>query len=171
MHTTNDAFSSHRRPRFHRRPTRAALAAAVLIQSGGCSRPHPVGLIRNTLQTQADAWNDGDIERFMRDYVHSEELTFVSDGDIHRGWNAACERYRTRYPDRSAMGRLTFSELEVRMLGRQAALVVGRWRVDRDVRPVAGRFTLVMEIRAGRWRIVHDHTSTDRDPVPTLPAG
>ncbi|NOT02745.1 MAG: nuclear transport factor 2 family protein [Phycisphaerales bacterium] len=128
---------------------------------------HPSSLIRQSLHDQADAWNHGDIDRFMQDYLKSDELTFVSDGTILRGWGAAYERYRTRYPDRATMGALTFSNLDVRMLNRDSALVLGQWQVARDVRPVGGRFTLVMQRRGGRWVIIHDHTSTSRDDAPS----
>ncbi len=56
------------------------------------------------------------------------------------------------------MGHLTFSELEVTKLDDAAALVLGRWNLDRGD-PVGGVFTLVLCREAGRWVIIHDHTS------------
>ena len=57
------------------------------------------------------------------------------------------------------MGKLSFSDLEVRRLGDTAALVLGRWALERDKEPVEGNFTLVMEQIDGQWLVVHDHTS------------
>ena len=68
------------------------------------------------------------------------------------------DNYYLRYPTREAMGRLTFSELEVTKLGDDAALVLGRWDLDRGD-PVGGVFTLVLRRGSGRWVIIHDHTS------------
>jgi ketosteroid isomerase-like protein len=56
------------------------------------------------------------------------------------------------------MGKLTFSDLEVYPLGRDAAYVLGRWHLDRVAGPIGGNFTLVLRREDG-WRIVHDHTS------------
>ena len=112
------------------------------------------------LERQAQAWNAGDIDAFMVPYWHSPELTFSSGGHVTRGWQATLERYHQRYPTREAMGRLTFSDLEVTKLGPGVALALGRWRLERN-EPIAGAFSLVLRKDAGQWVIVHDHTSTD----------
>ena len=79
-----------------------------------------------------------------------------------RGWRATRDRYRRRYADRASMGKLTFSQLEITPLGDQAALVLGRWRLQRD-EPLAGNFTVVLRKRPDGWKIVHDHTSLDAE--------
>ncbi len=112
------------------------------------------------LTAQDEAWNAGDIEAFMEPYWKSPELTFSTAGKVTRGWQPTLERYRDRYPNREAMGRLSFSDLEIRPLGRKAALVLGRWRLDRQ-EPIQGNFTLVMRRDHRRWVIIHDHTSRD----------
>jgi len=114
--------------------------------------------IRGVLDQQADAWNRGDIETFMDTYLRSPELTFSSGGQVSRGWERTLQNYRRRYPTREAMGHLTFSDLEITELGQDAALVLGKWALDRD-EPVGGVFTLVLRREAGRWVIIHDHTS------------
>lgn len=114
------------------------------------------------LDIQATAWNEGDIERFMQAYWNSPQLTFSSGGRVERGWLATRDRYRTRYPDRKTMGNLTFSELEVLRLGASSAMVLGKWRLDRD-EPLQGNFTLVWRKFESGWLIVHDHTSTLAD--------
>ena len=117
--------------------------------------------IQSTLDAQAAAWNEGDIERFMEPYWHSPDLTFSSGGKVTRGWQDTLNRYKARYPTRSDMGRLRFSELEMTQIAPHAALVLGRWHLDRK-EPVGGSFSLVLRKDAGRWVIIHDHTSTDR---------
>ena len=135
-----------------------------LVLACGCASSRSIAsaksAIVSVLDVQARAWNRGDVDGFMRHYWKSTRLTFSSGGTVTRGWQATIEGYRNRYPDRNAMGRLTFSELEVRPLGQHAALVLGRWHLDRD-QPVGGIFSLVFQKKAGRWVIVHDHTSRD----------
>ncbi len=120
----------------------------------------PQAVIVAMLQAQADHWNVGDVDAFMRSYWQSPRLCFVSSSGVTRGWQATRERYRRRYPTREAMGRLSFSDLEVRMLAPHAALVVGRWDLARE-HPIGGRFTLIVRKIDNRWVIVHDHTSQD----------
>ena len=57
------------------------------------------------------------------------------------------------------MGTLTFSDLEITPLGRDAAIALGRWKLKRSKDEPHGRFTLIFRRRAEGWRIVHDHTS------------
>ena len=135
----------------------------------GCAAPGSPALPRHDkelrrqeitalLHQQAAAWNEGDIERFMASYWPSPQLTFSSGGRVTRGWQSTLDGYRKRYPTREAMGRLTFSELEVTPLGDTTALVLGRWELDR-AEPVGGIFTLVLRKDARGWQIIHDHTS------------
>ncbi|MFO0838408.1 MAG: DUF4440 domain-containing protein [Phycisphaerae bacterium] len=125
---------------------------------------------RATLERQADAWNRGDIDAFMDGYWKSPDLTFSSGGQTRRGWQATLERYRQRYPTRDRMGHLTFSDLEQRSIGDRAALVLGRWRLDRAnesngrSEQLGGNFSLLFEKIRGHWLITHDHTSSDSPP-------
>jgi len=121
------------------------------------------------LDTQAGAWNRGDLESFMVGYWRSPDLVFTSGGRVQRGYAAITLRYREAYPDRSAMGALAFDDLEVRLLRPDAAWVLGRWKLDRtgaDGKPesLGGVFTLVLHRFGDHWRIVHDHTSLAREP-------
>lgn len=120
--------------------------------------------LRSLLSAQAAAWNRGDIEGFMQGYWKSERTTFASSSGILRGWQALLNRYRHSYPDRAAMGRLEFSDLEITPLGPDAALVLGRWGLAREKDSPGGVFTLVARRFPEGWRIVHDHTSAVAPP-------
>lgn len=122
--------------------------------------------IRSLLRRQEAAWNEGDLEGFMRGYARSDTLRFASGGSVRTGWQQALDGYRERYPSRQAMGTLTFSDLDVTLLSGRHALAFGRWQIDRaDGAPSGGLFTLLLQKTAtgdGRaWRIVADHTSSD----------
>jgi ketosteroid isomerase-like protein len=115
--------------------------------------------IRAVLDQQARDWNEGSIERFMQGYAKRDDLRFASGGEVQRGWQPVFDRYLKKYGDRAAMGRLTFSDVEVTMLSTDAALVLGRWRLQRERDEPSGLFTLVFRKQPEGWRIVHDHTS------------
>ena len=115
--------------------------------------------IQAVLNGQQAAWNRGDVEAFLAGYWHSAHLTFSGNSGMTRGWDGVLARYRKNYPDRAAMGELEFSDLEIRFLGPDGALVLGRWHLKREKDDVGGLFTLVWQRFPEGWRIIHDHTS------------
>jgi ketosteroid isomerase-like protein len=119
--------------------------------------------LRKLLTAQAADWNRGDIDAFMQGYWKSEETTFAGTSGISRGWQTVLDHYHKNYPDRATMGHLEFSEIEITPLGNDAALILGRWHLNRDAGPVGGIFTLVARRFPEGWRIIHDHTSTDAE--------
>ena len=116
--------------------------------------------IRMVLDEQEAAWNHGDIDGFMKGYWKSEQTKFVSGSGVNRGWQALLERYKRTYPDRKAMGSLTFSDLEITMLGRDGAVALGHWQLERENDKPGGWFTLVLRKFPEGWRIIQDHTSS-----------
>jgi ketosteroid isomerase-like protein len=111
------------------------------------------------LAAQQNDWNKGDIRAFMTGYWNSQELTFAGTRGFTRGWQPVMARYEKSYADKAAMGLLAFSELEIRQLGPDAILVLGKWHLQRQAGDIDGIFTLVFQKFPEGWRIVHDHTT------------
>ncbi len=122
--------------------------------------------INRVLHSQQEAWNRGDVDAFLVGYWQSPELTFSGTSGVSRGWDGVLARYKKNYPDRAAMGQLDFSGLEFRFLGRDAALVLGKWHLKREQGDIGGVFTLVWQRFPDGWKIIHDHTSAvaSQDP-------
>lgn len=118
------------------------------------------------LNAQRDDWNRGDIRAFMAGYWNSPELTFAGSKGFTHGWEPVLERYEKTYADHAAMGKLDFSELEVRPLGPDAAFVLGHWHLQRQMGDVGSIFTLVLQKFPEGWRIVHDHTTQSPAQTP-----
>jgi ketosteroid isomerase-like protein len=116
--------------------------------------------IRQELDAQAAAWNKGDLKGFMAGYWQSPHLSFYAGKDKTRGWQATLERYQKRYQaEGREMGKLTFSEIDIDLLGPDSAYVRGRWQVVTSKETLGGLFTLIFKKLPEGWRIVHDHTS------------
>lgn len=115
--------------------------------------------IRRVMNIQTAAWNRGDIEGFMDGYWKSENLVFVSGANITKGWQPTLDRYKKSYDSRAKMGALTFSDLEVEVLSKDSAVVLGSWSLQRAGDNPHGKFTLVFRRFKTGWKIVHDHTS------------
>ena len=116
--------------------------------------------ILSVLDRQVEAWNTGDIEAYMQDYLKGDDLRFASGGNVESGWLPTLERYLQRYPDRSAMGRLETENFDVQVLDKDDALVFGSWALIRDKDRPSGLYTLHMKKISGDWVIVSDHTSS-----------
>ncbi|MDQ3744633.1 MAG: DUF4440 domain-containing protein [Acidobacteriota bacterium] len=119
-----------------------------------------VAAVRAVIESQAAAWNRGDVEGYMEGYAKEDSTTFVSGDTVTRGWQTVLERYKARYDTRAKMGTLTFSELEFKPLGPYYIMASGRWQLAREADTPHGRFTLIFRRTGAGWRIVHDHTSS-----------
>jgi uncharacterized protein (TIGR02246 family) len=120
------------------------------------------GEIRTLFKNSEAAWNRGDLPAFASDYEDSPETTFIGREITRGGTRAILERYRRSYPNREAMGRLAFSEIEIRTLAADVALATGKYELKRTVAAggdTSGRFTLVLRKSAAGWKIIHDHSS------------
>lgn len=121
--------------------------------------------IRAVLETQVAAWNRGDIDTFMNGYRNSPNTEFVGAAGVTRGWQSVLNRYRKNYPDRKAMGQLTFSQLEIHVECRDAAYVIGEFHLQRASDHPEGVFSLNFRKFPEGWKIVADHT-TGFAPAP-----
>jgi len=118
--------------------------------------------IRTLLKNSEAARNRGDLAAFASDYEDSPETTFTGREITRGGTQAILERYRRTYPNREAMGKLAFSEIEIRNLAADVALAAGKYELNRTVAAggdTSGRFTLILRKSAARWKIIHDHSS------------
>lgn len=141
----------------------AAVSAASpvgIVQSNSSYDIKAADAIKAVITAQAAAWNRGDLEGYMDGYDRSPNTEFVGGDTITRGWQTVLDRYRKNYSSREKMGALTFSDLEITILSKDAALVLGRWHLKRANDDPHGTFSLLFRKTKAGWRIVHDHTSS-----------
>src|SRR5262249_54543625 len=105
----------------------ATLAAISTNAQQKVTREADRAAIRKILVAQQTAWNQGKLEAFVVGYWQSPELTFSGSDGVQRGYDGVLARYKKSYPDKAAMGQLDFSDLEFHFLGKDVALVLGRW--------------------------------------------
>jgi ketosteroid isomerase-like protein len=117
--------------------------------------------LRKILDDQTAAWNRGDLTGFMQGYWRSPEVTFFSGDTIIKGWEPTLQRYRDKYQSAGKeMGKLSFTEEKIQMLGPDAALVTARWHLAMtDGKKLEGLTTLLCKRLPEGWQIVHDHSS------------
>lgn len=145
-------------------PSAVARADAAAAAAGAADeRATDERAVRETLTRSAEAWNRGDLDGFLDSYEHGAGTTFVTAHEVLHGFDAVRAMYRRHHPahDPKQMGALTFRDLEVKPLGAEWAVAVGRWNLAREAKQggdASGWFTLTLHKSAAGWRIVVDHT-------------
>jgi uncharacterized protein (TIGR02246 family) len=147
---------------------RRAWCVVLVPVAFGCSAPriplgNPPEEIGAMLQRSAADWNHGDLAGFMSDYARDSLTSYMSGGHVQYGWQALYDRYQANYfATGKSRDSLSFDELRVRVLTPDLAYATARFTLSRRDSVVAsGPFTLVLQKQGDRWRILHDHTSSD----------
>jgi ketosteroid isomerase-like protein len=116
--------------------------------------------IRRLLEVIADAYQSGDLAAL--DTIYHEGVTVYEGGRVDRGWIAYRDGHLAREIEGLSERRLSFEDVEIRLAG-STALVTCSYTLTarRDAEEITahGLGTMVFRRFAGRWRLVHSHTS------------
>jgi len=115
--------------------------------------------IEKILHTQSKHWNNGDIDAFMESYWNSPDLQFIGSSGITYGWQKTLKGYKKRYPNKEAMGKLTFEILDMTKRSKKVISMVGKFSLARTIGDLSGHFLLIWQKKKGEWVIVADCTS------------
>ena len=116
--------------------------------------------IRALFESGCAAWNRGDIDGYLADYWHSDELRWVSEGTVRYGFEAIAAGFKARFDSPDNMGRLEVANLDIQLLGESDALAFGAWTQTTRMARRHGVFTVHIKKIDGEWLIVSDHSST-----------
>ena len=110
------------------------------------------------MNTSADDWNRGDLDKFMS--VYDSEATFMT-GTGPVGIVATRENYqKVFFKGDKPIQNLRFEEMVVRPLGNDHALLTGKFVLyGNGMADRMGRYTLVFVKRSTGWKMLHDHSS------------
>lgn len=134
-----------------------AVFVLICLLSNGQSKNEKS--IRQILDIQTTAWNEGNLEKFMIGYWESDSLMFIGKSGITYGWQKTLENYKKGYPDKEAMGKLSFEIIQIKKLSTQYYHVVGKWHLKRTIGDLNGHYTLVFKKIKTNWVIISDHSS------------
>jgi hypothetical protein len=119
-----------------------------------------VSEIHSIMKLQEKAWNDFDIDGFMKYYWNNDSLMFIGNKSITYGWKQTLANYKKNYSSKELMGVLAFTNIKTEVFSKEAASVVGKWQITRpDGTQVGGHYSLLWKRIEGKWVIVRDHTS------------
>ncbi|WP_420577418.1 YybH family protein [Ekhidna sp.] len=115
--------------------------------------------IREVLAQQEECWNAGDLECFMDGYWKSDQLVFIGSKGVTYGWQKTLDNYKKSYPNKAAMGTLTFELINLEPLSDDFWTVIGKWSLKREKDNPNGHFSLIFRRLGNEWVIVSDHSS------------
>ena len=132
-----------------------ASVAALAQTPAQAARP----AITRALADSAAGWNAGDLDRFMAVYKRSPDITYISGGEVVRGFDAIRARYAGRFAGSGDKGRLAIDILDVRPSGPGYVYAIGRYHLHRSAgADLSGITTLLFEHAGTGWLIIADHS-------------
>jgi ketosteroid isomerase-like protein len=115
--------------------------------------------IRKILNDQIAAWNNGNIDEFMKGYWNNDSLMFIGKSGVTYGYQNTLMNYKKHYSNADEMGSLSFDLVKVQRLSPEYYFIVGKWHLKRKVGDVGGHYNLLFRKINGQWVIIADHSS------------
>jgi uncharacterized protein (TIGR02246 family) len=143
---------------------RACVAILVLVLTAACQpqvdEAAEKQAIRAVIARMEAAWNRGDFRGYMEGFANPDVI-FVSRGQFQKDWQGTLDHYIRDYgSSEQTRGKLHFFDIEIEMLGPDAAQLISRYRLDRPEHPQDGINTRLMRKRGGKWVIALNHVSS-----------
>ena len=148
------------------------LVAALLLAAPASASPKTErAAILSVVARMEAAWNRGDFRGYMAGFKYPD-VVFVSGGKFQSGWQGTLDHYVRDYGGSAERrGKLHFYNMKVDLLGPDAAMLVGQYRLERGPRVTEGVNTRLFRKIGGKWLITMNHVSAyDVAPIPTAPA-
>ncbi len=137
-----------------------ASSPALPAADGGEEARQLHGELSSMLSEAAAAWNRGDLDAFMADYLPGDRTSFVTNQWVLHGVDEVRARYAPRFAPGGVRDSLSFVRLETDWLAPGVAYLNAEYVLSRGDSVVSrGPTSLVLLRHEGRWRIVHDHSS------------
>ena len=113
------------------------------------------------MQEQEEAWNEGNLEKYMSHYWKSDSLQFIGKSGLNKGWKKTLDNYKKSYKNKEEMGTLKFDNKSIEIIGEQTIFVIGEWDLKRQdsLGDLKGMYSLVWQQKNGKWVITTDHSS------------
>jgi len=145
------------------------LVAALLLAAPASASPKTErAAILTVVADMEAAWNRGDFRGYMAGFKNPD-VVFVSGGKFQSGWQGTLDHYVRDYGGSAERrGKLHFYNMKVDLLGPDAAMLIGQYRLERGPRVTEGVNTRLFRKARGRWLITMNHVSAyDVAPAPT----
>ncbi|HTD98119.1 MAG TPA: nuclear transport factor 2 family protein [Mucilaginibacter sp.] len=113
--------------------------------------------IISAMENSENDWNKGDLGNYMKMYTDSSTMMMPTGP---AGLSVIKDLYEKKYFNgKMPKQNLHYSELKVTLLGKNYALLTGKFTLSGNNLPErSGRYSLVMVHTNDGWKILHDHS-------------
>ena len=101
--------------------------------------------IRLVMEKQEIAWNNHDLEGFMKGYWKSDQLKFYGSNGLTLGWDNTLENYQEGYPTLAESGTLNFVINDISKIEGDNYWVMGEYHLKRKVGDADGVFIIIFK--------------------------
>jgi uncharacterized protein (TIGR02246 family) len=147
------------------RPLLAAFAVALIAATPAVAdeAAEKAAILEVTSRMEA-AWNRGDFRGYMDGFANPDVI-FISRGEYQKDWQGTLDHYIRDYgASEATRGHLRFYDIQVEMLGPDAAQLNSRFHLERPQNPLDGISTRILRKRDGKWVIALNHVSARETP-------
>jgi uncharacterized protein (TIGR02246 family) len=142
----------------------AALSCLVAIPALAQTPDTVSNEVQKFVRTFVEASNKADAKAVMEMYSRKPSVISIDDGKITRGWEAIRSE-TNEIVGHEGRYKISVGTIDVSLLGPAHALAVAPYTMalvteDGATFQIRGAITVVLEKAAGRWQIIHDHTSS-----------
>ena len=151
----------------------AALALVAIVPMGACANvpvkaAAPVeadrAAILRVVARMELAWNRGDFRGYMAGFANPGVI-FASGGKFQDGWQGTLDHYIRNYgASPTTRGTLHFYGMKVELLAPDAAMLIGRYHLERPEHANEGVNTRLFRKIGGQWLITVNHVSAYEVP-------
>jgi ketosteroid isomerase-like protein len=133
------------------------------------------GAVQNSFNKLLDGIRHANVNEVTSVYWNSPRLAlFNNNGTVTKGWDQLRKNRESSYPDLKDV-KLDVRDVSVTMLGRDGAVVTCLWTQSQTYKgtpeSATGRMTLVYKRIGNDWKIIHLHTSPDKEePSRVMPS-
>ncbi len=133
------------------------------IKAASAAKADQVAILHVVAQME-QAWNRGDFRGYMAGFANPG-VVFVSGGKFQDGWQGTLDHYIRNYGSSSATrGTLHFYDMTVELLAPDAAMLIGRYHLERPEHANEGVNTRLFRKIEGHWLITVNHVSAYEVP-------
>ena len=135
-----------------------ALALAAAPDAAATPTQDRAAILRSIDRMEA-AWNRGDFKGYMEGF-RNPDVIFVSGGKFQKDWQGTLDHYVRDYGGSAERrGKLHFYNMKVDIIGPDAAMLIGQYRLVRGKRVTEGVNTRLFRKFGGKWLITMNHVS------------
>ncbi|NNF82865.1 MAG: nuclear transport factor 2 family protein [Flavobacteriaceae bacterium] len=132
------------------------IVAIFIVSCSSKSTQEDIELIKTVMSAQQNAWNNYDLEGFMKGYWKNDSLKFYGKNGVTYGWENTLENYKKRYPGKDHTGTLKFTLDEISPVDGDSYYIMGQYHLIREVGEANGVFLIIFRKINGEWKIIAD---------------